>query len=250
MNAGIVFSNNSVAFIDAGTTVVSGQFLWDIASARMQGDEAVYLVLTHHHSDHTFGMRVFREKAATVIAHGVADMWLRNDNGRYKATLTAMMRWTPEKADSILGDVILTAPDRTILAGTVLNLDSDQVQLLVTPGHVPSELAVYTPEIRHAVRQRCLVRGHATDDSFRWAATVGDLDRRASAIAGAGARHDRSRPRRAVLGRRDRSQHPLADRARGGGAARQLVRREGPCQAIGSAGAIDQGCVEVPRDGP
>jgi cyclase len=181
VNAGIVFSNNSVVFIDAGTSVVSGQFLWDIASARMRGDEAVYLVLTHHHSDHTFGMRVFREKGATVIAHALADMWLGDDNGRYKATLTAMMRWTPEKADSILRDVILTAPDRTILADTVLNLDSDEVQLLVTPGHVPSELAVYHQRSGTLFASDALYEGMPPTTRFgeppQWESWIGELRR-------------------------------------------------------------------------
>ncbi|NIM48252.1 MAG: MBL fold metallo-hydrolase [Gemmatimonadales bacterium] len=145
VSAGIVFRENAVVFIDCGMSIVSSQFLWEIASARMTGNEDLYLILTHHHSDHVFGMRVFADRGVTVIAHEIAAAELSDDDGYYKAFITEQSGWTRERGDSILGDVVLMTPTQVIGKDSVLQLDGAALHLLVTPGHVPDELAVYDP---------------------------------------------------------------------------------------------------------
>lgn len=145
VNAGIIAAPNSLVFIDAGMSIPSAEFLWKTAQEQFPGKQNVYLVLTHHHSDHVFGMRIFREKKANIIAHkGVADE-LRNDQGFYKKFIAEKMGWDSKKADEILGNIILGVPDRVIEQDTVFNIDGDAIHLLVTPGHVPDEIVVYHP---------------------------------------------------------------------------------------------------------
>lgn len=146
VNAGVVFGKNSVVFVDCGMSVASGRFLWELASARMTGNEAVYLILTHHHSDHVFGMSVFKEKGATVIAQSVTGWFLRERGGQYKAFIANMEGWSEDEADSILGDVRLSEPNVTVDDDYAMDIGGDTLQILVTPGHVVSELAVYDPE--------------------------------------------------------------------------------------------------------
>ncbi len=146
VNAGVVFGENFVVFVDCGMSVVSGEFLWELASARLTGGEAVYLILTHHHSDHVFGMSVFKEKGVTIIAHGVTGWFLRERGGLYKGFIANMEGWSEDEADSILGDVSLSEPDVVIENDYVLEIGGDTLHVLVTPGHVASELAVYDPE--------------------------------------------------------------------------------------------------------
>ncbi len=76
----------------------------------MSGDEQVFVILTHHHSDHVFGMRVFKDRGARIIAHKWLAEELKDDNGFYKSFITRMMGWTPQQGDEILGDVIISAP--------------------------------------------------------------------------------------------------------------------------------------------
>lgn len=109
VNAGIIFSTQTVVFIDSGMTIASGEFLWQVASERMSGNENLYLILTHHHSDHVFGMRVLKEKGAKVIAHTGVREFLENDNGRYKSLIMEKCGWSFQKGDEILGDGI--SPD-------------------------------------------------------------------------------------------------------------------------------------------
>ena len=144
-NAGIIFTSGSVIFIDSGQTLASAKFLWETAVKYMKDIEKTCLILTHHHSDHVFGMRIFRAKGAQVIAHiGVAEE-LRGDKGYYKKFIADRMGWDSKKADQILGHVIIYPPDKKIEQDTVLNIDGDEIHLLVTPGYVPDEISVYHP---------------------------------------------------------------------------------------------------------
>ncbi len=146
VNAGIIFTDQSVVFIDSGMSIASGEFLWEIAQKRMKGNEDIYLILTHHHSDHVFGMHAIKKRGAKVIAHTITGMWFRRLPGeRYKKFLAERDDWPPEKADRVYGNVVLSRPDEAIDQDTLLNIDGEEIRVLVTPGHVPSELSVYHP---------------------------------------------------------------------------------------------------------
>jgi cyclase len=148
VNAGIIFTEKSVIFIDSGMTIASGEFLWNIAQKRMKGNEDLYLILTHHHSDHTFGMRVMKDKGAKIIAHKIVKEELKNDNGFYKNFIIKACGWDKKKGDKILGDVVIYVPDQIIEKDTILHINSAKIHLLTTPGHVPDELSVYHAKSR------------------------------------------------------------------------------------------------------
>lgn len=145
VNAGFVATSSAVISIDAGMTVADGTFLWRVSHQLVPACRKSFLILTHHHSDHTFGMRVFCEHDAEVIAHARVCGFLEDDQGQYKAFIIERYMASREEGDRILGEVVLSLPDRLIEEDTVLNVDSEEIHLLVTPGHVPSELCVYCP---------------------------------------------------------------------------------------------------------
>lgn len=146
-NAGILFTSNSVVFIDAGMSIASAEFLWNLARERMRGDERLYLILTHHHADHVFGMRIMEERGASVIAHRMLEgFFLRFDGPHYKQFLAQRAGWNEEKRDRIFGDVILTMPDETVDKDTVMMIDGEEVRIFFTPGHVIDELSIYHPK--------------------------------------------------------------------------------------------------------
>jgi cyclase len=148
VNAGLVFTRNSVVFIDSGMTIASAEYLWKLAEDRISRDTKIFLILTHHHADHTFGMRIFKDKGARVIAHPGVNEFLANDGGYYIRFIRKSAGWDEKTADEILGDVRLSAPDQTIDKDDVLKIDGEEIHILATPGHVFTELFVYHPESR------------------------------------------------------------------------------------------------------
>ena len=128
-------------------SIAAGEFLWKTACEQMKSQEVLYLILTHHHSDHVFGMWVLRDKGAKVIAHETVREFLDHDEGRYKRFI--MERYgLGFRGDEILGDVELSLPDQLIVSDTVLEIDGERIELLFTPGHVPSEISIYHPVSR------------------------------------------------------------------------------------------------------
>ncbi len=62
----IVNMKDGLAIIDAPTDEGQSRFVIDAAKAKYPGKPIKYLVLTHHHMDHTGGMRAFVAEGATV----------------------------------------------------------------------------------------------------------------------------------------------------------------------------------------
>ncbi len=181
VNAGIILTEKSIIFIDAGMNIASGEFLWRAAAKRAKRKEKLYLILTHHHSDHVFGMRVFKDRGAKVIAHIGVEEELKDDNGFYKKFIIEMDGLSPEEGDRIYGDVLLTAPDQLIENDTVLNIDGDEIQLLFTPGHVDDEIVVYHPKSRTLFGGDAIYEGMPPNTRFgaqkEWQLWISHLER-------------------------------------------------------------------------
>ncbi len=63
----IVNMKDGIAVVDAPTDEGQSRFVIDAAKAKYPGKPIKYLVLTHHHMDHTGGMRAFVAEGATII---------------------------------------------------------------------------------------------------------------------------------------------------------------------------------------
>lgn len=93
-----------------------------------------YILLTHAHVDHTFGIDILKDKYhAPVLAHK-ADLPLGQMRGQQ-----AEMFHLPMK----LGPVEI---DRFISASTHLQLGNERIEVLETPGHSPGGVCYYVPE--------------------------------------------------------------------------------------------------------
>src|SRR6266704_827707 len=63
----IVAMKDGLAVVDAPTDEGQSRWVIDAAKAKYPGKPIKYLVLTHHHMDHTGGMRTYAAEGATVI---------------------------------------------------------------------------------------------------------------------------------------------------------------------------------------
>lgn len=93
-----------------------------------------YILLTHAHVDHTFGIDILKEKYNAPVLTHKADLPLGQMRGQQ-----AEMFHLPMK----LGPVEI---DRFISAGTHLQLGNERIEVIETPGHSPGGVCYYVPE--------------------------------------------------------------------------------------------------------
>jgi glyoxylase-like metal-dependent hydrolase (beta-lactamase superfamily II) len=140
-NAGFIVTGAGVMVIDALASPGQGEQL--VRTIRMVTREPIkWLVLTHHHPDHTFGAIVFRRMGAEVIAHPDRSM-LASDGGE-DALLADWVRLVG--LDAMRGFEFADQPDRPVTGSDTLRLGRRTV-VISHPGgaHSAGDLTVWLP---------------------------------------------------------------------------------------------------------
>lgn len=98
------------------------------------GLEPKYILLTHAHIDHTFGIDFLKERYGIPVLAHKADLPLGQMRGRQ-----AQMFHLPVS----LGPVEI---DRFVSDNETLHLGSEAIKVIATPGHSPGGVCYYVPE--------------------------------------------------------------------------------------------------------
>lgn len=119
----------------------------DAALRRRTNAPAHFVVLTHHHTDHTWGADVFANQGAAVIAHRACRERMAEE---HPAILESRQRQS-ELADFFV-DTVLVLPAVTYDEALVLHLGDLEVELWHPGwGHTPGDTFLFLPEQRVAI---------------------------------------------------------------------------------------------------
>ena len=124
-NAGVVITDEGVVILDAlGTPSLAHLLLSKIRE--VTDKPVVKVVSTHYHADHIYGLQVFKEQGAEIIAPLGAKKYLAADSaqGRLNERRESLFPWVNEST-------YLVKPDRYISDKTQLTLGG--VDLVLTP---------------------------------------------------------------------------------------------------------------------
>ena len=142
-NAGFVITPAGVVVIDAlGSPELARRLLAEI---RQHTSLSVkWVILTHYHADHIYGLQVFKDAGAQVLAHERGREYLNSDTAalRLKASRQELWPWVDEQTR-------LVSADRWIDRSQTLNLGGvDFVVEPVGPAHTAEDVVVYVPQRR------------------------------------------------------------------------------------------------------
>jgi thiosulfate/3-mercaptopyruvate sulfurtransferase len=143
-NAGFVVTDSGVIVIDAEGSPYQAKRL--LASIRTVTAARVrWLILTHHHPDHTFGAIVFKRLGARVIAH--PDRTMLAAEGGDDALLAS---WDGVVGlQELAGFAFADTPDLPITRDTTLVLGGREIRLLHPPNaHTVGDLAIWLGEAK------------------------------------------------------------------------------------------------------
>lgn len=140
-NAAFIVTPKGVVVIDAlGSPALATRLL--AAIQKITPTPVTHVVVTHYHADHIYGLQVFKEKGAKIIAHEAARVYLNSETARLRlnASREELAPWINEKTHLVYADDWISG-DKTLIVGGV------EMQIKpVGPSHTPEDLVVYLPK--------------------------------------------------------------------------------------------------------
>lgn len=174
-NAGFVVTEEGVLVVDAlGSPALAEDLIREIR--RVTTQPIRYLVVTHYHADHIYGLQAFKAAGATILAHPGGREYLNSDTAarRLDASRQDLAPWIDASTRLVPADRWLDQPETTLRMGSF----TFRIRH-VGPAHTAEDLVVYVdkPAVLFAgdlvFRGRIPFVGQA--DSRQWIISLGDL---------------------------------------------------------------------------
>jgi len=172
-NAAFVVTPEGVLVVDAlGSPALAQELIQEIR--KITPAPIRYVVMTHYHADHIYGLQALKAAGAQVIAQQDGQIYLHSDTAalRLKASREELFPWIDEKTT-------LVPADRWIAGALTLQMGGLDFQIRpVGPAHTPEDLVVYVPQLKLLLAGDIVFRGRVPfvgqADSGRW---IGTLDK-------------------------------------------------------------------------
>jgi glyoxylase-like metal-dependent hydrolase (beta-lactamase superfamily II) len=173
-NAGFIVTPAGVVVVDAlGAPALARELLAQIR--RITTQPVTHVIVTHYHADHIYGLQVFKDAGARILAHrggrdyvGSAAAQARLETARHEvgAALDADTRVLP-------ADEWLDSRHELDLAGVRIHIQP------MGPAHTPEDLTVHVPSEGVLFAGDLMFRGRipfvGQADSQRWVSALDDM---------------------------------------------------------------------------
>ena len=196
-NAGFVITDDGVVVIDAlGSAPLAQELIESIR--RLTTQPIRYVIVTHYHADHIYGLQAFKAAGAAILAQRDGREYLNSDTAqrRLEASRQQLAPWIDESTRPVGADRWLDAEETRLQVGSF-----EFVIRHVGPAHTPEDLVVFVPKAGVLFAGDLVFRGRipfvGQADSQNWIASLARL------IA--------LRPRLMVPGHGPASDMPMAD---------------------------------------
>ena len=173
-NAGFVVTSAGVVVIDAlGSPELARELRAEIA--RVTPLPVTHVIVTHYHADHIYGLQVFKDAGASVMAHRQALLYLNSDTAqqRLAASREELFPWVDEHTRLVPADRWIEGPTTLQVGDTTLELRP------VGPSHTPEDLAVWLPQRQVLFAGDLVFRGRipfvGQADSAHWVQALDTL---------------------------------------------------------------------------
>lgn len=170
-NAGYIMTKQGVVVVDAlGSPQLAREMIADI---RQHSKLPIrFLIVTHYHADHIYGLQEFARLGVTILAHGQANAYLSSTTAqaRLEESRKTLAPWINDSTQ-------LLGPTRFLEGDETLHLGGIKIEILfLGPAHTPEDLVVVLPQrgiafVGDLVFQRRIpFVGNA--DSKRWLSAI------------------------------------------------------------------------------
>jgi glyoxylase-like metal-dependent hydrolase (beta-lactamase superfamily II) len=173
-NAAFVVTPEGVVVIDAlGSPALARELIAEIR--RLTAAPLRYVIATHYHADHIYGLQAFKAAGATIVAQRGALDYLHSDTARLRleASRTELAPWVDESTRLVPADLWIDGPTSLRVGGIEFQLHP------VGPAHTPEDVVVWVPQHRLLFAGDTVFRGRVPfvgqADSAGWIAALDKL---------------------------------------------------------------------------
>lgn len=139
-NAGVMVAPEGVIVIDAlGSPALAEEL---IGLIRTVTDKPIqYVIVTHYHADHIYGLQTFMDQGATVIAHVNAKEYLGSDTAKLRldASRQELAPWVNDQTRLVPAQTWVEEDVSMRLAGLNLQI------FKMGPAHTIDDIAIFVP---------------------------------------------------------------------------------------------------------
>lgn len=147
VNAGFITSDETTLIIDTGANAAAASTIHGYASIARPSNQLLVLN-SERHFDHIGGNGYFHDLGVDVYGHVSiqrSDDEFRAEIEEFNAEISNPARRSRHEADIFYHATRLANPNCPIAEDSRMDLGSCEIQILLTPGHTPSNISVYVP---------------------------------------------------------------------------------------------------------
>ena len=159
VNAGIIAGDESTLVIDTGANRLAAETIFGYASV-VRPSNALRVINSEKHFDHIGGNSFFREQGIDVWGHrGIARTAeeFAAELADFKSMIGNPARRRAGEESAFYFDTELANPNRQIESDTRFDLGACEVEILLTPGHTPTNISVWLESERVLFTGDCLI---------------------------------------------------------------------------------------------
>ena len=183
VNAGFIVGQKTTLIIDTGACALSAAAIHGYASATRASNrlEAINL---ERHFDHIGGNSYLRDRKIDIYGHAALQRTedeFRAELEEFNSLISNPLRQARREAGAFYAGTRLENPNLPISKDTVLHLGGCDVEIILTPGHTPTNLSVWVPGDRVLFCADCVTNLYLPNldagGKVEWQAWLHSLDR-------------------------------------------------------------------------
>ncbi len=159
VNAGVIAGDSITLVVDTGGNTLAGQTIFGYASL-VRPQNSLLVINTEKHFDHIGGNGFFRQLGVDVWGHAeilrTADEFA-GEIAEFNEAIPNPVRRAIGEARAFFTQTGVTNPNHPITEDTRFDLGGVTAQILLTPGHTPTNLCAWLPEEGVLYSGDCLI---------------------------------------------------------------------------------------------
>lgn len=159
VNSGFIAGEHTTLVIDTGANALAAATIHGYASA-VRPFNRIAVLNTEKHFDHIGGNSYFRDRNAEIHGHvliGRTAEEFQEERAEFRSAIANAARRASGEEDVFYHDTVRVNPDKQIEQDTFVELGDCPVQILLTPGHTPTNVSAWVPGDRILYCGDCVV---------------------------------------------------------------------------------------------